>query len=526
MEINEILNRPENEPLELYEEVALTSNRYVFTQNTPNRLKRSVYAIDNSLKFDRNSVDFNDPIIRETLSKTTDFMYLANIISHLGYKRAKELDIPYVETYKKTIRLNDTSKLFVTSAIMDAYTKDGIDAIWGEHFVRSFKYITMMFDTMNSNVKGEIIDIILSANFPVELIPNEILCDDQFLVKFMKYHNMDKNLMTAVYASLKGEEYKGKYEDVLASSTGYSSLEDYIQHEIVLDEKNNPISKITQIAAIRLNTLKQLRSHGIEDMTVIVNEYCVDQKLLHSGGCSEDVIHIYTFPHTTSKERYRTNLHEERHAHQDKAVRDGDITSFPDVDIYSKEKLLREALNYSYYLFNYFTLGIEYDADYTAEKHIQTLEGGECKDEDIDKSIRYTRTYTRKDLDDKAMHIDDLFELVMNREMDGAKSEDVKEMLLDEYPILYYQYNIDEEHGFRKKTPSELLEGLQGEHTEIYLGLIKSSITPNKDKHSLENIEMYETLLRDENISEELRAKITPIIETYKSMHIDIRKKI
>ena len=117
---------------------------------------------------------------------------------------------------------------------------------------------------------------------------------------------MDKDLKMAVYASLKGTEYKDKFEEVFCSATGYSSLEEYIENEIVLDEKNDPVSKIVQIAAIRLNTMKMLKQKGIDDMEVIVNEYCVDQRMQHSGGCGDDKIHIYTFPGTTSKERYKT----------------------------------------------------------------------------------------------------------------------------------------------------------------------------------------------------------------------------
>ena len=383
-----------------------------------------------------------------------------------------------------------------------------------------------MFDRLDVKSKQAMVDSIVQSDFPVQLVPDLFLTDDKFLITFMKHHNISSELMTPIYASLKGEEYKEKYEQAFIAATGYSSLEEYIQNEIVLNEKDDPISKLTQIAAIRLNTMKQLKQHGIDNMEVIINEYCVNQQLVHSGGCGEDKIHIYTFPKTTSKERYRTSLHEERHAEQDKAVAEGDITSFPDVDIYSKEKLLREALNYGYYLYNYFSLGIEYDADFTAEKHIQELELGEVSDADVDKDIRYKKSYERKDLDGNVMHIDDLFELVVNREMATSKSEDVKEFLLEEYPILYYQYNIDDKYGFRKKTPSELMDCLQGEHKEIYVGLIKSSITPLKDKHSWENIEEYEALLRDEDLPEHIRAEIAPIVEIYKSMHIDVSKKV
>ena len=526
MDISEILNAPEDKPLDLYEQIMLVQSRYVFNASTPTRLKKSAYAIEQSLMNNFKSVDFSDPVILETLKNTVDKKSLRNIMGSIGYNKASELDLPYTDIYKETIPYSNNTKVFTIKALISKVKENGIEAVWGSEFVESFRYITLMFENMDSKSKQAIIDTILQEDFPVQLIPTQILTDDYFLAAFMKYHNMDKNLMAAVYASLKGDEYKSNYETALASATGYSSLEEYIQHEIVLNEKDDPISKITQIAAIRLNTMKQLKEHGIENIEVIVNEYCVDQQLGHSGGCGEDQIHIYTFPNTTSKERYRTSLHEERHAQQDKAVAEGDITTFPDADVYSKEKLLREALNYAYYLYNYFSLGIEYDADFASEKHVQELEKGRAKDGDVDKAIRYKKTYIRKDLDGNAMHIDDLFEIVANREMASTKSEDVKEFLLEEYPILYHQYNVDEEHGFRKKTPSELIQGLYGEHKDTYIGLIKSSITPDKDKHSLRNIQEYERILMEEELDEALREELSSIVQEYKQRHTEVSKNV
>ena len=87
------------------------------------------------------------------------------VLNNFRNAAAKECNIPFYDLYKSNFRLFDSGRLFITKALMETYKRDGIESMWGDELVKSFKFVTLLFNKQKEQDKIDIIKLINSIGF-------------------------------------------------------------------------------------------------------------------------------------------------------------------------------------------------------------------------------------------------------------------------------------------------------------------------------------------------------------------------
>jgi hypothetical protein len=268
--------------------------------------------------------------------------------------------------------------------------------------------------------------------------------------------------------------------------------------------------------AIQFYGMKRLHNLGID---IAVNVFQIDEKMTNMGSNDERSICLCINEDVkTIPQIIQTLNHEIEHAVQDRDVSRGDIINDNDVDVYSKDRILREILGNEYYLDNYGVISYEFDADFKAS--IKTAKLLELFDYVFEKNVEDIKTNAKNAVKHANKNVDYYFEIerspdkfmkdvplneIFERNMEKKRQRDIDgfKRILKAYPIVEYEYNIAP--NFKRKTIEELVANLDSASTKemgIYYNLLVSRIDDRKEYEQdiEENVEHLERLQENNNL--------------------------
>lgn len=315
-----------------------------------------------------------------------------------------------------------------------------------------------------------------------------------------------------------------------------SCVEDIIK-ELYYKGKTRDNMNLFEMFSLNLYAAKTLKKNNI-DMYVDVFNYST--KITEYGSCdnkrcllniSANNINVFKMVQTLN--------HELEHAIQFECVKKGDIIKDYDIDLYSKDSIMKEILGKDYYKKHYNKISFEYDAELKAS--LRTIKLFDLVDLDFDhnndvsimksnarKSIAqaeryvYSNGYEQNNSRNLFYSLDEWFET----EMDILRISDNKKYneLLDSYPIIKYDYNWKNNCIFKRKTILELVDDLDKASLKrekgIYFNLLKCRIDPYKSVDVRENIEELISLLESgkyDGITEKIIENLIESSKDYKN---------
>lgn len=383
-------------------------------------------SIENTSKaFEEAGVDIND-IYNEILKN--DDLKKVMVTAFLQQPEAAEKFLkdgkktpPELETHKKETDVDDKLQYempLVLSLIKGTVSEDVFEKYGDENVYLLDKMLTEVIED-------------------VELV--SFLCD----YIHQSYHPM----------------YTEKHENKLLGllKTDAKSLEEYIYS--IKDKKN---ITLIEAFAIEYYGKKTLAKYGKEE-TRIINlfgfEEFSDQSFGKYNSRTKNIT-IYTQRSCQSvKEILETLHHELAHSIQFDLVKAGDIDIDDDIDLYSKDIILKNELPL-YYKNNYWSISYEFDAEFRAMMMSNELYGTQeafnysidrlydkvVKEKNKGKEISYKDTNIRE-YRGKEYPIDDLFiDMFSKLPYDKAKE------YYDEYPTIKYSYDINLDEGNKHVT--------------------------------------------------------------------------
>jgi len=336
---------------------------------------------------------------------------------------------------------------------------------------------------------------------PVGYVPFDFFLENGNKLAKIYPSNIDSfyigNMIIADTSKHYYDEYEKKLLEALPNEyKKCKSVEDVIG--VMLNESKSRYNvSLIEMYAMFVYTSKNLNKNGIFSS---VNVSDIDLSMRKFGANNSGRLALYINGNNNSAFGMISTLnHEMEHSIQDARIRNGDIVNDYFVDMYSKDYVLKQLIGDEYYKNNYSRISFETMAEYNGLVKTFRLMYKDSKNVDAEKKAVYE---TVVDMGEKGYqygpdreygnlgdtkNIHDLFEEEMNKCFE--KDEEKFYKLLDEYPIIKYEYNYNNE--FERKSIRELVrdfENSNGEDKKVYHRLLLSRVDANKeDEEDIKN---------------------------------------
>lgn len=564
-EMEEIIKKHtgKDDTLDSYEIRVFRFENYTFDSSTPPAFKKSIELIYYSFRTNPNSIDFNDPYILGAF-KNVDNESIRGLYDMFNYMNSQGMDVSSLPNGNLFIKSIEGARRIpfgpppTFKMGMIARCDSNIEGSWNNIHDAQLS-IRNDFISMSNIEKNNLFETIISENIPITVVPHEVLSDPRFLNMYCASRNMDDSQKDILVHILSTQDYTPELEASLASILGYESVDELISHNII----NNPIYQnvdklyrsrdmsddIIYLAAIKLRAIRTLRENGVTDipfyLNVAINENESGNITAQFDPVRKRTYTVYS-PKSTLFDTQRDARHECEHAIQYHNVKNCNIKKDPDIDFYAMDKVIRLIANkdrVTYYRDNNISLYDEFDADYKAHIDTYSLEqkGSTSTSliEDLKNEIRERRDRSKTILDHiastvpykldrfrryagKSGDIEEIFVFAIEKCMSNPNLnwEEIKSRIDNEFPILNYKYNF-EGGRVHKLTPFELVERLENatdeKEIEIYVGLIRNSISPRKDLECQKNIEAYTRLLNNSSLPLDIKNQLREVLSTPES---------
>ena len=542
---------------------------YVFTPDTPPAIKREIQFIYASLSKNPESVDLHDPYVVEAFSKIglnqIDDLYYA-----FGVLRKNNIPydhLPHSDVFTTCIDGIPPREFEPTSAFELRMFEKLIDGPFYQPWVKTggpeeratlvlLESLETRYRMCKAAGKEKIIEAIIDTKLPPSMIPTKIIQDPTFLERYCSHIGIQGEEKDALIEVLSTQYYSQDLERKLSSILGHDSLDRTISTEILNNPQLNDVASqygsrdkskdIVLLAAIKLNAVKMLHSKGIHDIEIDMNVPKARGAITPAANYNHEAkrIRIFTSPLVGIQEHAKSIIHEVDHAIQDQNLRTNNIKEDPDIDFYAMDRVIRmisdETTCHDYYVDNTYTISYEYDADYKAAIYTYNLKNmdkpqdqllNDLKDEirgrkeksqtilaEIESTTPYkldrSRIYSGKRMD-----IEDAFRTAVESTIERKPTlwQKIRAKIDTDFPILKFKYSF-EDGRVHKLTPEELVERLSEtvdeKDREVYMGLIRNSMSPRKDRDSEKNIETCKRLTEDPSIPIDIRGDVKSILST------------
>ncbi len=284
--------------------------------------------------------------------------------------------------------------------------------------------------------------------------------------------------------------------------------------------------------AFELYAAKELKSRGL---SACVDVFAIDPAMEHMGSHDSKLLRMYINGETNTALKMALVVnHELEHAIQDEYIRTADIVKEYDVDLFSKDRILRTLMSdEDYYRINYGNISFEYDAEFKAYMKTAKMFGlvdviyehqNDLKTlrDNAKKVVRFARSEVDEnsyfmDMERRNPHhgyfenLNEMFE--ENMEAIRIKDHKMYLKLLKENPIIRFDYNC--ESCFERKTVRELVECLdKSDKKGIYYNLLRARIDLNKEDEDAvdENLEELVKLSKLKKYKEGTKKAISKLI--------------
>lgn len=381
--------------------------------------------------------------------------------------------------------------------------------------------------------RTKIAERLVHSSIEIDYIPYMIIYSQAFIDEYFSQGSpgMKKIMFDCLNSMYYNHNHE--YDFLRIVKSNQCTIEDYIKEQL----HNGKDDKFFHIIAVHLYTAKRLDQKGIEDYRICINNYNPDKQNITHGSYHKNVIYIYCTPGRTLHKMVHASEHEIEHADQEKNRHYLFIENDPDIDIYTKDKFLKQYED-DYYDRNYSCISYEYDADFKARMTIHNLETKQSlfhqlrrfilkaakKEVDvitqIKKDIPYAQTAVREYPEGTFVSLDEAFEIVLKKEyqksIEEKKFPSFRATLANNYQIILYEYVVTENDIHRKTIP-ELIDCLYRAKTdfteEIYKYLIASATDPRKHKNYKDNLKELEALAIDEELPQKIKKLVKECLD-------------
>jgi len=524
----------------------LLRSGYTIDNTAPRRIRSNPELIEYTLRRNPNAINPHDPALIEALQGNPYATKFA-IIARLKDAGKEYSHLPTATEFDKAYNNSGPfggNQLYNALVLLDRLNTQSMNPKERISALESF-YIAC------GNVREEqsqkyLLEELKQSNIGARELPDEFLALPGVAASRLKF--WESNKAAAIEQIFQTQGFNPEAEAAFLRTTNCSSIEEYVAANVANPGRKD--SDIVQLAAIRLYTYKKLHEQGIDDIDVVLNSYDIlDPKTTGRFEHQDNrrpSIEVNVRSHLPCNQILKIMLHEAEHAIQDHNITNANIDKDADIDTYAKDHFL-SSHDPQYYEDNYRNISFEYDAEFRAELENRRLkEKGAPAPENknlfemlrsrilsiasrersslsqIQSNVarRYSLVRKRKDENGSLDTLDNLFEKKLNEELANGNYEEIMKELNERYPILTYQYNITPQ-GATKKTPQELIEGLDGAKDEkeiaIYTGLIRSSMNIQKDSNAEKNMERYQGLLDSPSLPLDVRRTIKDSLAAAKS---------
>lgn len=491
----------------------LSYNTVYFDEYEKRELKNIL--LENNFVFDNSTwtLIFSDPTffiasLMNDYEQTLFYMRnctLQTILTRHEIEQIKEIfmdhDFVYTENSSKFLKS-------LSCAFLASLEKDGWETLI------HYQYNKRMNDDQKDKVFEALKKNISGYNF----FPYEVLTDKYILEKII----LDDDELDFICTVLMDERRSYSYEDEQLLLKYLNSKNSTIEEELVnMYEKgyDRYTMSLMQMLSISFYIKKRLKEFDISGLKVNLFKYFQrhDGRVL-SGLYRPNEILLGISNYTGSIYSMIATLHHEMfHAIQIRDMSRCYIFNDEDIDIYYKDRILREFLGDEYYTLNYKYLKEEYDAEFKAmietvklfgKKDVLFFELAEYVREELTNKEVFLaskekvmfentsyRTWNRK-----RYHIDNLFDNIIKYINKNINNIDLDEFNYT-YPFLKYEY-IFKDNRFVKRSVKNLVKLLDMSEDEtkrkIYAAIIKNKINVNKCLNALENRYQVELMIFDD----------------------------
>lgn len=470
-------------------------------------------SIEDILKLEikqNGKIDWSSPKLHEKIEQSYDGFGILELYDDLNSKGKLVDSLPFASLY---LRLPEDSRLDLFPAFIGfkAITNPNeqkriFEGNCSSTVLQSLSAFNEFFPNLNDTpinieLKNKIVTSIIDSECPIKIIPSSILHDKTYISEYCK-RNWDLLNDDLFYAIMNASCFYEKLEEILLEELRVNSLEEFLKNKFFkehnLSSKKELKIELIDLVVARLYTLKLLDKNKTYLNELLENPYretILTNEEETKGSYFEGIIEVFPFLISTIKELVETSSHEAYHAIQDNHIKTGNILVDPDVDVYSIDAFLREAIGEEYYIKNYTRIGIEHDAQVKALIDIKNIEGAQAKKKHVSSLMSVIEQLSKEEndkleqisadsgywyltsrfIDDyHTMDMFELFEDVVN--MKYRKAQDKKafvDELISKYPIFGYILKFDKE--IKIKNISDYIEDFSvsnQDEANIYLQLI------------------------------------------------------
>lgn len=314
----------------------------------------------------------------------------------------------------------------------------------------------------------------------------------------------------------------------------FDSIEDELAYLQSISKTKKDLS-LTQMLALAFFAKKDQYKKGIENCKVDTYVYGPSKTNLGAYGGSK--LRLYNGHDESIHGMVETIIHENNHAKQKIDITTLDITSDPDIILYTKDEIIRTVLrnycHFDYYMENYWAISFEYDTELKSQMEalkVLRLEGELLhKGEDVSTLVdresltrfgaernKYSLTAHRS-FDGQDYLLDDLFEYCLNICV-RTGIIDIEE-LMKQYPIIKYEYDISSS-PVKKYDVKELVSSYKQANEldkEVYKSIFRCRLDPLYNSSYMEDIDLFmETIKGDEELNGLLEEILDELNDEYR----------
>ena len=362
---------------------------------------------------------------------------------------------------------------------------------------------------MDNNQKDAIFNALRKNMVGYNFYPFKILKDPYMLEKII----LNDDELEFIANSLFNERKDYSKEDEIRLLKYLNSNKSSIEEELVsMYEKglDRYTMNLMQMLSLSFYIKKRLSEFGLSDLKINLFAYFQkNSERLLSGLYRENEIMLGINNYNGSIYSMLATLHHEMfHAIQIRDMKSVRIFNDEDIDIYCKDRVLRDFLGETYYKDNYKYLKEEYDAEFKAMIETVNLFGKEdvlffelanfVKEELSNEELLLTsknkvafEDTSYRTIKGKKYHLDVLFDSLIKGINERIDTIDLDELFYT-YPYLKYEYKYEDDTLIKRDMANLvfLLDLTKNEtRQKIYLSIIKNRININKCFDALKNKE-------------------------------------